>query len=50
VGKQYGAPEDLISEMRHIIESIHSDVLKNVSESWKGRLLDCWNSSGEYVE
>jgi hypothetical protein len=50
VGKQYETPEDLASEMRNIIEDMCADVLKSVVESWKGRLLDFWNSSGEYVE
>jgi hypothetical protein len=36
--------------VRNIIEAIRPDVLKSVFKSWKGRLLDCWNSSGEYVE
>jgi histone-lysine N-methyltransferase SETMAR len=40
VGKQYEMPENLVSEMRNIIEGIRLDVLKNVFESWKGRLLD----------
>jgi hypothetical protein len=42
--------EELVSEVRNIIESIRPDVLKNVFESWKGRLLDCWNSGDKYVE
>jgi hypothetical protein len=50
VGKQYEMPEDFVSEVRTIIEYIRPDVLKNVFESWKGRLPDCWNSDGEYVE
>jgi hypothetical protein len=50
VGKQYETPEDLVSEVRNIIEVILPDVLKSVFESWKGKLLDCWNSGGEYVE
>jgi hypothetical protein len=41
VRKQYETPEDLFSEMKNIIEGIRPDVLKNVFESWKGRLLDC---------
>jgi hypothetical protein len=41
VEKQIEAPEDLVSEVRNIIEGIRPDVLKNVFESWKGRLLDC---------
>jgi hypothetical protein len=50
MGKQPETSEDLISEVRNIIEDICPDVLKSVFESWKGRLLDCWNSGGEYVE
>jgi hypothetical protein len=50
VGKQYETPEDLISEVRNSIEGICADVRKNVFESWKGRLLDCWNSNAEYGE
>jgi hypothetical protein len=50
VGKQYETPEYLISEVRNIIEGSSQDVLKNVFESWKERLLDCWNSGGGYVE
>jgi histone-lysine N-methyltransferase SETMAR len=50
VGKQYETPEDLVSDVRNIIEGIRPDVLKSVFEFWKGRLLDCWNFNGEYVE
>jgi hypothetical protein len=50
VGKEYETPEDLVSEVSNIIEVIRPGVLKNVFESWKGRLLDRWNSGGEYVE
>jgi histone-lysine N-methyltransferase SETMAR len=50
MGKQYETPEDLVSEVTNIIEGIRPQVLKSVFESWKGRLLDCWNSSGKYVE
>jgi hypothetical protein len=50
VGTQYQTPEDFISEVSTIIEGIHADALKNVVESWKARLLDCWNSGGEYGE
>jgi hypothetical protein len=50
VGKQYETLEDLVSKVKNIIEDIRPDVLKSVFESWKGRLLDCWNSSGEYME
>jgi hypothetical protein len=50
VGKQYEMREDLVSEVRNIIESISPDVLKNIFESWDRRLLDYCNSSGEYVE
>jgi transposase len=41
MGKQYETPEDLVSEVRNIIEAIRPDVLKSVFKSWKGRLLDC---------
>jgi hypothetical protein len=50
VGTQYTKPEDLVSEVRNSIEAIWPDVLKNITESWTGRLLDTWSSSGEYVE
>jgi histone-lysine N-methyltransferase SETMAR len=40
VGKQYETPEDLVSEVRTLIKGIRPDVLKSVSESWKGRLLE----------
>jgi hypothetical protein len=50
MGKQYETPEELVSEVRNIVEGRRLDLLKSVFESWKGRLLDCWNSSGEYVE
>jgi hypothetical protein len=50
VGKQDETREDFVSELRNIIEGIRPDVLKSVSESWKGRLLDCWNAEGQYVE
>jgi hypothetical protein len=50
VGKQHEMPENLVSEVSNIIEAIRPDVLKNVFESWKGRLLNCWNSGGEYIE
>jgi hypothetical protein len=40
VGNQYETREDLVSEVRNIIEGIRPDVLKSVFESWKGRLLD----------
>jgi hypothetical protein len=43
LGKQYETPEDRISEVRNIIEGICPDVLKSFFESWKGRMLDCWN-------
>jgi hypothetical protein len=33
VGKQYETPEDLVSEVRNIIEDIHPDVLKSIFES-----------------
>jgi histone-lysine N-methyltransferase SETMAR len=41
MGKQHETPEDLVSEVRNIIAHIRADVLKNIFESWKGRLLDC---------
>jgi hypothetical protein len=50
MGKQSEAPEDLVSDVRNIIEGIRPDVLTGVFESWKGRLLDYWNSDGEYME
>jgi hypothetical protein len=50
VGKQYGTPEHLVSEMSTIIGGIRPEVLKSVFESSKGRLLDCWNSCGQYVK
>jgi hypothetical protein len=50
MGKQYETPEDLVSEVRKSIESIRPNVLKNIIESWKRRLLDCWDSNSEYVE
>jgi hypothetical protein len=50
VGKQYETPEDLVSEVRNIIEGIRPDILKSVFESWKRRVLDCWNSGSQYVE
>jgi hypothetical protein len=50
MGKQEETFEDLVSEVRNIIEGIRPDILKSVFESWKGRLPDCWNSGGEYVE
>jgi histone-lysine N-methyltransferase SETMAR len=40
VGKQYETPEDLISEVRNIIEGIRPDVLKSVFEFWKRKLLE----------
>jgi hypothetical protein len=40
VGKQYETPEDLVSEVRTIIDGIRPDILKSVFESWKGKLLD----------
>jgi hypothetical protein len=49
IAKQYEMSEDLVSEVRNIIEGIRPDVLKSVFEFWKGRLLDWCNSSGEYV-
>jgi hypothetical protein len=50
VGKQYQTPEDLVSEMKNMIEGVGPDFLKSVFEFWKGILLDCWNSGREYVE
>jgi hypothetical protein len=50
LGTQYPKPEDLVSQVRNSIEGIRPALLKNIIESWKGRLLDCWNSNGEYVE
>jgi hypothetical protein len=41
VGKQYETPEDLVSEVRNIIEGIRPEVLKSAFESWKGKLLNC---------
>jgi hypothetical protein len=40
MGKQYETSEDLVSEVRNMIEGIRPDVLKSVFESWKGRLLE----------
>jgi hypothetical protein len=40
VRKQYETPEDFVYEVRNIIEGIHSDVVKSIFESWKGRLMD----------
>jgi hypothetical protein len=48
-GMQYETPEDLFCEVKRTIEGIPPNVLRSVFESWKRRLLDCWNSVGEYV-
>jgi hypothetical protein len=40
VGKQEEMREDLVFEVRNIIEDIRREVLKSVFESWKRRLLD----------
>jgi hypothetical protein len=50
IGKQYEMPEDLVSEVRNIIEEIRPDVLKSLFESWKVKLLDCWNYGNKYAE
>jgi hypothetical protein len=50
MGKHYDTPEGLVSEARNNIEGIHPDFLKSVFESWKGRLLESWNSDGEEMD
>jgi histone-lysine N-methyltransferase SETMAR len=49
MGKQCETPEDIVSEVRNIIEGIRPDFLKSVFESGREE-LDCWNSDREYVE
>jgi hypothetical protein len=48
--KQDETPDNLISEMRNIIQPIRPDVLKSIFKFWKGILLDYWNFGGRYME
>jgi hypothetical protein len=49
IGIDFGSPRELIDWIQSTFEAIPKHFLDEVFKSWLGRLQDCINSKGAYI-